>query len=46
MVTTGAEMPILNGISSAAVAGDAAASASARQVAMLRNVPIRMMSSS
>src|SRR3954454_5988668 len=46
MVTTGAEMPILNGISSAAAAGDAAPSASARQATVLRNKPIRMAFSS
>src|SRR3954468_19923874 len=46
MVTTGAEMPILNGISSAAAAGDAAPSASARQATVLRDMPIRMAFSS
>src|SRR3954453_15229317 len=51
MVTTGAEMPILNGVSSAAAAGDAAPSvrprlASARQATVLRNLPIRMAFSS
>src|ERR1700710_454197 len=53
MVTTGAEMPILNGINSAAVAAAGAAqtvraklvSARPRQAAVLRNMPISMASS-
>src|SRR5215831_20141558 len=48
MVTTGAEMPILNGIGSAAWAGAAAApSANARpsEAAVMRSVPDRIASS-
>src|SRR5215472_14613065 len=47
MVTTGAEMPILNGIGSAACAGAAAPSANARpsEAAVMRSVPDRIESS-
>src|SRR6516164_9680076 len=48
MVTTGAEMPILNGMGSAAWAGPAAApSANARpsEAAVMRSVPDRIVSS-
>src|SRR6516165_223861 len=46
MVTTGAEMPILNGVGSAARADDAAPSANANsETAAMRNLPNRIVSS-